>query len=177
MFKCEICGKEFENSGFAYHLTHSHKDIFEHNGNIQKSYYDKYLRKPGEGICPKCGEETEFISLSKGYKKEHKGDCNFRCAICNKQINGFTALSRHVVGAHKDHYGQNKDVLKEYYDEFLRTPDETGKCKKCGRDTEFVSLSYGYRKQCLGTCGQGEIDIECAICGNTLKVTTQYQAI
>ena len=52
--KCKICDKEFEKlNGFGLHLKFSHN-------LTNKEYYDKYLRKPGEGICPVCGKETTF---------------------------------------------------------------------------------------------------------------------
>lgn len=67
--KCAICKKEFDNiTGVSYHIrTH----------NItSKEYYDKYMKKEGEGICPVCGNETKFITLKLGYYKH----CSTKCS-------------------------------------------------------------------------------------------------
>jgi endogenous inhibitor of DNA gyrase (YacG/DUF329 family) len=67
--KCEICGREFKNfKTLARHLR-THKIT-------SKNYYDKYLKKEGEGICPICGKETNYINLNKGYRKF----CSKKCA-------------------------------------------------------------------------------------------------
>ena len=57
--KCEICGKDFNNYiSLGIHLHYSHKDT------TNQEYYDKYLRKSNEGICPVCGKETYFKNLN-----------------------------------------------------------------------------------------------------------------
>ncbi len=58
---CEICNKEFKN------LNGISKHIKIHNISFQ-TYYDKFLKKEGEGYCKECNKETEFISLGQGYK-------------------------------------------------------------------------------------------------------------
>ena len=70
--KCAICKKEFDNiTGVSYHIrTH----------NItSKEYYDKYMKKEGEGICVVCGNETRFITLKLGYYRP----CSYKCSIIN----------------------------------------------------------------------------------------------
>ena len=42
-----------------------------------KEYYDKYLRKPDEGICPVCGKETTFDGIRDGYRKYCR-PCTFK---------------------------------------------------------------------------------------------------
>jgi 5-methylcytosine-specific restriction endonuclease McrA len=67
--KCEICGKEFKRyKSLSCHLR-------KHN-TTSKEYYDKFLKKNGEGICPVCGKETNFYGMKKGYAKF----CSNRCA-------------------------------------------------------------------------------------------------
>lgn len=64
--KCEICGKEFQNLGM--HTKYSH--------NLSgKEYYDKYLRKEGEGYCEVCGKLTEFTGITTGYRN----CCSIQC--------------------------------------------------------------------------------------------------
>lgn len=59
---CKICNREFKTIfSFTGHLrTHS---------MTSRQYYDKYVRKEGEGICPTCGKETNFNSFTEGYHK------------------------------------------------------------------------------------------------------------
>ena len=58
LYKCAICGNDFHCIG--KHVLLSHK-------MTNKEYYDKYLKKPDEGICPVCGKETPFKKISQGY--------------------------------------------------------------------------------------------------------------
>jgi hypothetical protein len=68
MIYCKICGKSFGNyRGLVNHLR-VHKIT-------SKEYYDKFLRKEGEGVCSACGRETSFINLRKGYCKFCSTDC------------------------------------------------------------------------------------------------------
>ena len=77
--KCLICNKEYKNNqALARHITTEHKIT-------TKEYYDKYLKKDGEGICPICGKETPFLKLSKGYQKH----CSCKCAQNNPKVNNF----------------------------------------------------------------------------------------
>jgi hypothetical protein len=66
---CQICKKEFENYiSLGRHLR-IHKIT-------SKEYYDRFLKKEDEGICPVCDKETSFINLNKGYCKF----CSYKCA-------------------------------------------------------------------------------------------------
>lgn len=75
MIKCEICCEEFDTfKKLSWHVKH-------HNlTNIE--YYDIYMRKDDEGICPVCGKETDFVSLSSGYKKH----CSKKCLFNDKEV-------------------------------------------------------------------------------------------
>lgn len=70
METCGICGKEFGNyRGLSSHISYKHKGI------SSKRYYNLYLRKEDEGICPICGKETSFFNISYGYRKF----CSYQC--------------------------------------------------------------------------------------------------
>ena len=73
-YRCLICNLSFNSArDFSYHLwTHSIS---------QKEYYDKYLKTENDGICQECGNPTEFIKLSKGYRKF----CCLSCSNNNKE--------------------------------------------------------------------------------------------
>lgn len=67
---CKICNTPFGTyRALGVHLKKAHKNC------CGQAYYDKYLKKPNEGVCPVCGEECKFISLSLGYHKY----CSVKC--------------------------------------------------------------------------------------------------
>lgn len=71
METCKICNKTFKNVNYlSSHITKSHKDI------QQQEYYDKYFKSKGDGICKICENETNFISIGKGYKNCCSDKCN-----------------------------------------------------------------------------------------------------
>lgn len=60
--KCQICGNICKNlRGVITHVRFVHHIT-------KRIYYDKYLRKNGEGICKMCQKPTNFISVSRGYR-------------------------------------------------------------------------------------------------------------
>ena len=60
---CDICNKEFKTYvGLSCHIRQSH--------NISsKEYYDKYIKKEGEGFCEMCQKPTSFRNLHIGYSR------------------------------------------------------------------------------------------------------------
>ena len=95
---CKICNKDISNRGFGAHLK-SHK-------LTTKEYYDKYLRKPGEGICPVCGKETTLLGLT-CYRKY----CSVKC------LSNDTEIKEKRVKTNMQKYGVpyklNLDEVKE----------------------------------------------------------------
>lgn len=67
--ECSICGKKLKKLGIGYHT------VKLHNLKLQE-YYDKYIRKPGEGICPVCGKETTYVDITVGYLKYCSNKCS-----------------------------------------------------------------------------------------------------
>jgi hypothetical protein len=69
-FKCIFCKVSFTTfGGLTRHIVRTHKIP-------TKKYYDTYLKKKGEGICPVCGKKTSFINCSVGYHKH----CSLKCS-------------------------------------------------------------------------------------------------
>jgi len=61
-FYCQICGKTFDKKrSLSLHIYYSH------NMNA-KSYYDIYYKQPNEDKCLYCGKQTQFLSLTHGYR-------------------------------------------------------------------------------------------------------------
>ena len=55
MIKCEVCNREFSSlQSLGLHLSSSHKEM------DRKDYYDTYLKKENDGICPVCGNPTKW---------------------------------------------------------------------------------------------------------------------
>lgn len=75
MVKCRICEKECTTvRGLSFHIR-SHKIS-------PKEYYDKFLKKEGEGVCPECGKETRFRGLGKGYHIH----CSYVCVGTSDKV-------------------------------------------------------------------------------------------
>lgn len=68
----------------------------------------------------------------------------YTCKVCNKEITkkGFGC-----------HIKMHKLTAKEYYDKYLRQPEE-GICPICGKETPFLKISKGYQKHCSVSCSQ-----------------------
>ena len=100
--QCQICGMIHHN--VSGHVRNFHK-------MSTKEYYDKYLKQPGEGICPTCGKPTSYINFTIGYHKH----CCVRCSSLDPNVqeklhktnmslygttNGFNTK---LTGIHKQH--------------------------------------------------------------------------
>ncbi len=73
---CKICGKQFkDNLIFVRHIKN------DHNINSNQ-YYDMFIKKEDEGICPVCGKITPYLNISTGYQKH----CSCKCAQNNPQV-------------------------------------------------------------------------------------------
>jgi hypothetical protein len=113
MFICELCKREFKSpQSFSAHLTHP-KSACKTN---VKEYYDRYLKKPDEGICKHCGKETGFCSILKGYLNNICGRCkNIDEAIIEKQklsrISTYREKQEKYEQEHKDEIEQEKSKL------------------------------------------------------------------
>lgn len=73
--------KRFQKrSGLARHVNNYHH-------MKPKDYYDKYLKIPGEGICPITKKKTNFINLERGYFKYYgKGTCSADSDVHKKKV-------------------------------------------------------------------------------------------
>ena len=66
--QCQICGQ------FCKNLQSLHTHIRLHKIS-DRDYYDTYLKKEGDGICPICNRPTRFYGL-RGYRRY----CSMSCA-------------------------------------------------------------------------------------------------
>lgn len=100
MFKCTICGQELGSKGISSHLRRLH-------GISNQEYYDKFLKKEGEGICPICHKETKFDTILTGYRKY----CSTKCLNLDPETREKiknTSLERYGVACNL-----NQDNIKD----------------------------------------------------------------
>lgn len=67
----------------------------------------------------------------------------FICEECNKTFTSIRKLSRHITVFHENTKSYHEKWLKEEFDD---------KCKICKNSTDFINLSYGYKKCCSKIC-------------------------
>lgn len=100
---CQICGKECDGTqGLTSHAFKTH-------GMTSKEYYDRFIKKPDEGICPTCGKPTKFIKFGRGYKKHCSYSCSSLDPIANKQRNKTYELLHDRTEIMKNAYKQYEE--------------------------------------------------------------------
>lgn len=74
---CAICGEEITGVDEGAASNRLRKHLRDHHAITSiKEYYDKYLKKENEGICPICRKPTEFKSINVGYFKYCSSECS-----------------------------------------------------------------------------------------------------
>ena len=107
---CLICHKTFKNNQVLS------RHISRHHCLNSQEYYDLYLKKANEGICPECGNKTTFRGLKTGYLEY----CCSRCAKrSEKTRNKYTKTCLQK-------YGVTSYV---YSDDFKRKTTQTNQAK------------------------------------------------
>lgn len=67
-----------------------------------------------------------------------------KCELCNKE---FKNLGNHL------RYNHNI-TSQEYYDKFIKQTENEGACFTCGKNTQFLGITIGYRKFCSCSCSR-----------------------
>ena len=97
--KCLECGQDIKNNiALGLHVK-------KHN-MTSKEYYDKYMRKSNEGICPTCKKETPWQSFDRGYLKH----CSYKC----------TQNDPKVIKKREDHFMSKYGVKNPYQAEEVK---------------------------------------------------------
>jgi hypothetical protein len=140
MVFCKVCGRECANYlGLSSHLR-THKIT-------SKEYYDRFLKKEGEGICPVCGKETSFINLREGYHKF----CSNKCANSKENHSMFgkhhskearEKISNAMKGENNPNYGKHPSR------ETRKKMSNTHKGKRCPEETKKKISSANRGKRC-----------------------------
>lgn len=156
-YECKICHNFFNDANaFSWHLRKDHN-------LTNKAYYDVYLKKDGEGICPICGKPTKYYNMTKGYNMYCGAKCgmkavanqvnptDIKCEICGTVIqaeNANKAVNKFCLHLKHEHKIHNSRI---YYDKFVKKEKE-GICLICGKETEFKGILGGYRQFCSVKC-------------------------
>lgn len=83
-FECKICHQTFEKiTALTTHIQFHHKEY------TVQSYYDKFFKNPGEGLCKTCGKPTSFGGMIKGYKDY----CSNKCVWQDSEVKAKRAES------------------------------------------------------------------------------------
>lgn len=104
MCKCLICKLDFDTiQNLSRHLKGHHL--------TSKEYYDRFIKKKTEGICPICGKETTFKNMNLGYKTY----CSLKCS------NNSEEVQKKQQATTMEHFGvahpsQNKDIIQKMQD-------------------------------------------------------------
>ena len=141
-FKCECaeCGKEFisnQDAGLIKKLGHHLNEI--HNMSL-KEYYDKYKKKEGEGICPICGKETQFLGYTAGYNPT----CSFECANKLQKQNGTDQGSRDAKIIKQEAVSRQirRDEAKRIQDYYKSMVDDD-ECNNFPEKEKVISEAWG----------------------------------
>ena len=114
LFICEICKENFANlNGLSHHIKKTHK-------LEQKEYYDKFIKKPDEGICPCCGKNTSYNRF--GYRRFCSIKCNGLYTLQQTPVNISKRIkaiqnSKNIKLSHntKEFIDHQSKVRTEYY--------------------------------------------------------------
>jgi len=75
-FQCQECKRMFKSPRSLANHCQSHN-------MTPKEYYDKFLIRKTEGICPICGQPSQFKSIGTGYTIF----CSMRCKMIAQHQN------------------------------------------------------------------------------------------
>jgi hypothetical protein len=126
MYECKLCERKFESiTRLVSHLTHPKSKC-----KISiKEYFDRFLRKQGEGICQFCERETAFAGIIKGYP-------NNVCKHCRNKIPAAKLV--------RTKNSQNKKIKRDIEKEkikresgYYELPVYCEICKENGIDKRF----------------------------------------
>jgi len=156
---CKICGQPFKTYwALSKHITDKH--------NISKQeYYDKYFKKPGEGLCYICGNTTKFLGkINYGYNK-------FCCKECYKlymsKTNSSETYKQKVRKTLKEKYGEDVEnafqlkIVKEKIENTclqkfgVKYATQSDKMKENSKKTKlekYNNENYTNREKALKTC-------------------------
>lgn len=144
--KCKVCGRLLPSrAALAIHVKCQSK-WGDHP--TPEEYYLKYMGGV-KGKCKKCGKDTTFMGIFKGYKKlcDKKPEKGYTCFICGEKFPHLMALSVHIGRLSKM---KLHPTPENYYVRIMG--HEKGICKECGHETSFKNMNEGFYDFCCVMC-------------------------
>jgi hypothetical protein len=114
---CKICGKRCDGlKGLSQHIS-----LLKSTHGVQKLYYDKYLRKSGEGICkfPGCDNETTYVGFH--YLNYCCLDHYYKSKECSKNCSKaiYTAMFKDPEVVERYMNRDRSELFKPYTEKFF----------------------------------------------------------
>lgn len=99
---CAECGQVFHGDNISQTVNRLLAHTYKEHGLRSKDYYDKFMKKPDEGVCPVCGKETPYAKFSQGYRKY----CSAKC-----QHADLDGTYKHIREKYNDMIEQEKKIV------------------------------------------------------------------
>lgn len=114
--ECKICGIECTSKTIGSHIRHKHHIT-------AKEYFDKYLKLSGDGICI-CGNPTEFINISNGYRQYCSRECMMKDWSSIREKSKQTCLERYGDANYNNMEKSKQTCLERYGVEYAQSSME-----------------------------------------------------
>lgn len=164
IFKCKLCKETFKDSfHFSMHIR-LHK-------MTPKEYYDKYLKKEGEGICKVCGKPTTFNGTAKGYASYCPGKC---AAIGGLKKMERTNLKRYGFKTTFHDKEKIKKSIEDKYgvDNISKLPETIEKIQKTKEDRYGKDYAKKFNEKAQKT-NLKKYGTSCSLLNETVSRKTQ----
>lgn len=100
---CRICGKEVD--------IRTHIKVHK---LTSKEYYDEYIKKENEGICPICRKETKFLGILQGYRQYCSNKCHQNDPVAQEERITKSRLKNFGIEKRKETWKlKSKEEIKE----------------------------------------------------------------
>lgn len=121
--QCEICNKPFDDlAKLQRHISYMHKDVM-----TAEQYYKTVLHiMPNK--CPVCGENTDFVSFTSGYK-----------TLCNKRSCNVAYTNPMVLSSYMYH-GCSEEEARKKLSEY-----QQANANKVKRTAEYYDKCFSNR--------------------------------
>ena len=139
---CKICKQ---------HCKSLSKHILIHNINEQ-DYYDTYMKKKKDGLCPVCNNITKFSSIYNGYNKYCSRACLNKSSTHTKSVKN-TKLIRYG----NPYYTNPSKISQSLLSRTLEQKEESNKKDKLTRLMRYGNENYNnstkYKETCMRKYG------------------------
>jgi len=165
---CKVCGKPTK---FIY-LTTGYNKYCSRKCVVNDMDFDKINSNKQKQTCPFCNREFKSKTALSSHlyhptsihkqeidiiKNDLNKEKNKKCEICGRKFKDFRSLGIHIGLAHCQ---GKRELVKVYYDKYLKKDSNEGICKTCGNNTEFANIIYGYYTYCNTSCSKLDPEIE-----------------